>query len=551
MSKSQTEKEPIFIGVAWPYVNGYIHIGHVAGYLLPADITARFYRLRGHDVLMASGSDCHGTPITIEADKENVEPENIVQKYHEEIVTLFDNLDLSFDIYTKTTTKNHEKTVQDVLSAFWDKGLISIKEQKQYYSPESERFLPDRYVIGKCPFCGYEKSRSDQCEECGKLLDQNLIEPKTKLGGKPVELKKTTHAYIEWNKLQPKIKKYVQEYKSGWKEWVVKETENWLKEGLQPRPVTRDLNWGIPLPEKIAKHIPNSESKRIYVWFDAVTGYLSASLEWAQNTNNDWRYFWYNQNSKHYYFMGKDNLVFHTIFWPGQLTVYDENLKLPDVPAINQYLTFEGGKFSKSEGRGVTTADFIAEYGTDPLRFYLTTIMPENSDSSFYWDDFIQKNNSILVGHIGNYIHRTLTLYEKVDFEKQLSKKVVDECEETYSKVIKHLENCEFKKYWECVDQLAKFANQQFDTRQPWVTKKEKATQFKNDGGDLIGLAYAIMLLLIPVMPQSCGYFFEMIGLKPVQTWPEQGELTKRIESNLKKATSVAPQPLFKKFDPV
>ncbi len=499
---------------------------------------------------MASGSDCHGTPITVEAEKEGAAPERIVEKYHEEIVTLFGNLDLSFEIYTKTTTKNHEKVVQYVLTSFWEKNLIEIKKHKQYYATEEKRFLPDRYVIGKCPHCGYEKARSDQCEQCGKLLDQNLIDPKTKLKGKKVELKETTHAFIRWDKLQPQIEKYVKKHKDNWRDWVVKVTENWLKEGLQPRPVTRDLEWGVPIPEKIAKEIPNSESKRIYVWFDAVTGYLSASLEWSQHEpEGDWKDFWYNRKAKHYYFMGKDNLVFHTIFWPGQLMTYDARLNLPDVPAINQYLTFEGGKFSKSEGRGVTTADFIAQYGTDPLRFYLTTIMPENSDSSFYWSDFIQKNNSVLVGHIGNYVHRTLTLYQNADFEKKLSKEVADQCEKTYIKVVKHLEKCEFKKYWQCVDQLAKFANQNFDHKKPWLTKKEDNGQFKKDGGDLIGLAYAIMLLLVPVMPQSCGDFFEMLGLAAEQKWPEEGEFVKQVEAKLSKAQSVAPQPLFKKFE--
>ena len=548
MSFSQRNK--IFIGVAWPYVNGDIHVGHVAGYLLPADITARFFRLRGHKVLMVSGSDCFGTPITVQAEKENVSPEEIVKKYHGQITKLFSGLNLSFDIYTKTTTKNHHHIVQEVLTAFWDQNLISIKKQKQYYSPATGRFLPDRYVEGICPYCGYEEARSDQCENCGKLLDQNLINPHSKIDTGEVILKETTHAFIEWGKLQDKIEKYVEAHKSEWRDWVRTETESWLAGGLKARPVTRDLDWGVAIPEKIAAKLSGSESKRIYVWFDAVTGYLSASLEWAEREGRDWRDFWYGDDLRHYYFMGKDNLVFHTLFWPGQLMVYGEKLHLPDIPAINQYLNLEGKAFSKSRGITVDTQEFIDKYGEDPLRFYLLTIMPENADASFSWGKFFQKNNSVLVGHIGNYVHRTLSIYNRLEIKTGVSDKVRQKCERAFRDSIAFLEKCEFKNYWSVVENLAKYANQYFNECEPWVSKKSDPEKFFKDSADLVALTYVIMLLFSPVTPASAEKYFEMVGLDRKQPWPEPEDLGDLLKDVLTKIQIDNPQPLFKKFEP-
>ncbi len=542
-------KNKIFIGVAWPYVNGNLHVGHVAGYLLPADITARFFRLLGNEVLMVSGSDCFGTPITVEADKKGVSPKEIVNIYHKRNVKLFKNLGLSFDLYTKTDTKNHKEITQDFLKSFWNKGLLEIKKQHQYYSLKSKRFLPDRYVEGTCPNCGFQESRSDQCDNCGSLLDQNLINPVSKIDKSKVVLKETEHLFISWDKLQNKIESYV-DSRTGWRSWVKKETKKWLKEGLKPRAVTRDLDWGVKIPKEIAKSLENSKSKRIYVWFDAVIGYYSASLEWAHKNKSDWKEFWYDSGIKHYYFMGKDNLVFHTIFWPGQLMIYDQKLHLPDLPAINQYLNFEGVKFSKSRGVVVDTAEFIEKYGADALRFYLTTIMPEKSDTSFSWKDFLKKNNNLLVGHLGNYIHRTLSLYKGEKIAAKISDQVIDKCEVALANSIDFLKKSRFKNYYLEIESLAKFANVYFNNCRPWDTKKINKNKFKADGPDLIILTYVLACLLEPITPSASKRYLETVGIKENLLWVNEGELKQFLATQLSEIKIDKPRPFYKKFAP-
>jgi methionyl-tRNA synthetase len=341
----------IFIGAAWPYVNGDLHIGHLAGYLLPADIFSRFCRLCGYETLMVSGTDCHGTPITVEADKRGVKPEDIVSEYTPKIHYLLKLYDLTFDIFTSTTTENHKKITQEFFLRLLKNGYIFKAKQLQYFSPEEKRFLPDRYVEGKCSFCGAEEQRGDQCEKCGRVLNPGeLINPVSKLTKKPVTLKETEHYFLDYSKLQPLIESYVKESKH-WRKWVYEESLAWLKEGLKPRAITRDLDWGIEIPEK---EIPDEmklesfEHKRFYVWFEAVIGYFSASVEWANKNSRDFREFWQNEDCLHYYFMGKDNLSFHTLFWPGQLLGQHMNLNLPYFPWVNNFLFLEGQKFSKS-----------------------------------------------------------------------------------------------------------------------------------------------------------------------------------------------------------
>ncbi|MEK7071137.1 MAG: methionine--tRNA ligase [Patescibacteria group bacterium] len=552
-------KKKIFIGVAWPYVNGELHVGHLAGYLLPADITARFFRATGHDVLMASGSDCFGTPITVEADKKKVTPKEIVDLYHEKDVKLFiEILGLTYDIYTKTDTQNHIQITQDFFLKFLEKNVIIIDTTKQYYSSEDKKFLPDRYVEGKCRLCGFEDARSDQCDNCGKLLEQgDLIDPRSKLTGKKVELKDTQHYFIDWPKLETKLKDYVTPKQSLWKNWVYQETMGWIKNGLKPRAISRDIEWGVPLPiDRIPedKRIDNIENKRLYVWFEAVIGYYSASVEWGEKSGRDWKEFWYGENLKHYNFMGKDNLVFHTIFWPGQLMTYDEKLHLPDVVSINMFLNLKGKQFSKSRGVTIPIVDVVEKYGNDPLRFYLTLIMPENSDSSFTFDDFIEKNNEILVANLGNFIHRSLSLAQGADHNKITSqafteahKKLV---EEAFRNARIHLEKCQFKLYLEEVLKLSAHANKFINDEKVWEQKSVNSEEFYSSLRQLYGFVIALGFLISPIMPKASRELFKQIGVDKQDLWPELGEEAQVIEQLLSHVdTSIKPSLLFKKFE--
>ncbi len=538
----------IVIAVAWPYVNGDLHIGHVAGYLLPADITARFFRATGKEVLMVSGSDCFGTPITVEADKKGTTPEKIVEIYHARNVELFKHLGLTYDLYTKTDTPNHRRITQEFLLAFFKKNLLTVKSQEQYYSEKEHKFLPDRYVEGTCPHCGFTNARSDQCDNCGKLLDQNLIDPRSKFTKEKVVLKETKHLFIEWNKVEPEIKKYV-DLAEGWRPWVLAETKRWLEGGLKPRAVTRDIDWGVEIPEEITKILPDAANKRIYVWFDAVIGYYSASVEWAEKSGKDFVPFW-TEPAKHYYFMGKDNLVFHTIFWPGQLLTFNPKLKLPDMPAINQYLTLGEQKFSKSRGVVVDTAEFIKKYGADSLRFYLTTVMPENADSQFTWEDFYLKNNTLLVDQIGNYFNRTLTIYKDIEnVSSDVSGNVLEKVTEAFAKSSEHLTKSEFKNYLEVILDLTRFANNYFSESAPWKLKKEDVKEFVQKSGDFVLLAYAIGLLLYPITPFAVGELLKTLGLTGEVKWPSTEDTPKFFRSALQSVKIVDPHPLFRKFE--
>ncbi len=522
-------KKNILIGVAWPYVNGELHIGHLAGYLLPADIFSRYNRLIGNNVLMVSGSDCFGTPITIEADKRKLTPTDIATEYHAKDYDLFINvLNLTYDLYTQTNHENHIEVAQDIFVKLIENGYIFVDSTKQYYSPTEKRFLPDRYVVGKCPFCGFEDARSDQCDNCGKLIDHGqLINPRSNLTKEAVELKETQHYFLDWPKLQPFLEEYVKKNGPNWKDWVFQETLGWLKEGLQPRAITRDLDWGVPIPtDRIPadKQIEGVEHKRIYVWFDAVIGYLSASKLWAKNSGNidAWKEFWYDNTvdveNKHYYFMGKDNLVFHTLFWPGQLMGYNKDLHLPDVNSINMFLNFDGKQFSKSRGVTINAKDIVEKYGNDAVRFYLTLIMPETRDSSFNWADFQEKINGILVANLGNFIHRSLSLskgissqeFSKLDTWLEVEEKITL----SFDQARTALEKCEFRNYLEVILQLSSYGNGLVDREKPWELKTSNPERFVEVIKHLYLLVVALGYLMNPLMPTSSNKLLSDLGLK-------------------------------------
>jgi methionyl-tRNA synthetase len=538
----------IFIGVAWPYVNGDLHIGHLAGYLLPADITARFHRYLGDNVLMVSGSDCFGTPITVEAEKKNLTPEELINQYYPKHLEVFEKSGISFDIFTKTITKEHIKITQDFFLNFYKKGYIYKEKVEQYFDPKSERFLPDRYVEGECPYCGFKRSRSDQCDECGRVLEQKEIKnPRNKITGESVILKESEHYFFDLKKVEPFIKEYVKKIGKNWKDWVKKETEGWLSRGLKNRAFTRDLSWGVPLPiSKIPEddRIENIENKRIYVWWEAVIGYLSASVEWAKENNRDWKEFWYNKDSYHYYFMGKDNLPFHTMFWPAELHIYDEKIHLPDRPVINQYLNFGSEQFSKSRGIIVDSGYIIEEYGLDAVRFYLTLIMPEYADTSFSWTDFVERHNSLTIANLGNFINRTINMTEGLNLDSSyIEDKILDEVNNYLNKAKKDLLESRFKDYAETILSLSRFGNGYLSEKTPWKIDDEieKAKILSN----AVFITLTIQAIIKPLLINSYLKLQENLNTS-FNLWPESIDVIKEKFNEVKIKKT---EPLFKKID--
>lgn len=543
----------ILIAVAWPYVNGDLHIGHLAGYLLPSDIVARYHRLRGSRVLMVSGSDCYGTPITVEADKRGVKPADIVQEYHAKDLQLFAKLGISYDLYTTTTTANHTRVTQDIFLKCLEKGVIFKDTTDQYYDPVNNKFLPDRYVEGICPFCGDKQARSDQCDVCGNVLEQGqLIEPKSKLSSVPVELKPTEHYFFDWTKLTAFLESYLPTNQGKWKDWVYAEANQWLKQGLKARAITRDLDWGVEIPtDRIPadQQIAGAENKRIYVWFEAVIGYLSASIEWAeqQGTPEVWRDWWYNPEAKHYYFMGKDNLIFHTLFWPGQLHTYDEKLKLPDVEAINQFLTLEGKKFSKSKGVIVDSDYITSTYGVDSVRFCLGLIFPEFADGNFSWNDYIHKHNDILIGKVGNYINRVLTLGIDVDVSTvKLDQKIIDQAHTLVTAAAVSMEKAVLKPYIETIVEVADLGNKYLSEEKPWLLK-EHPERYAEIIATALYLLLLVLVLAQPVMPGSVATILQFMNVK-LEEW--QPDLASQVMTQLRRVKlTTKPQPLFARID--
>ena len=564
-------KRKILIGVAWPYVNGDLHIGHLAGYLLPADILARFQRITGNDVLMVSGSDCFGTPITVEADKRKVLPKDIVDEYHNKDTELFkDILNLSYDMYTRTDHKNHIEVVQNIFVKMLENDHIFVNTTEQYYSPKEAKFLPDRYVTGTCPNCGFNDSRSDQCDNCGKLIEHGtLINPVSNLTKDAVELKESDHYFINWPKLQPQLKEYVNKNVKNWKDWVGKETLGWLEEGLLPRAITRDISWGVPIPkDRIPENklISNIDEKRIYVWFDAVIGYLSASILWSKEIGEkkkmDWQDFWYDLKTggnskevKHYYFMGKDNLVFHTLFWPGQLMSYDTKLHLPDVVSINMFLDLNGKQFSKSRGVSIGIREMVEEFGNDPVRFYLTLIMPEVRDSSFKWSDFEEKVNGILVANLGNFIHRVLSIGKDADIDEIIKVEISDETaakiEEAFGSARTLVENCEFRSYLGKILELSAYGNGLVDSEKLWELKKSDQKRFIQVMAQLYMVIIALRYLIEPLIPDAAKKLGGFMNLTE-DNWPEVKKADLFVGEKLKLIKLSADiEPLFKKIEGV
>lgn len=408
--------ENILVSVAWPYANADIHVGNITGAYLPADVFARFHRLKGNRVLMVSGTDAHGTPITVRADAEGVSAEEVYRRYHRRFLDLFVKYGLTYDLFTTTHTENHFKVSQDIFLALKQNGYLYTEKEKQWYAPGKARFLPDRYVEGECYICHYPNARGDQCDGCGSLLDSTqLINPRARGGGE-LELRETEHFYLDLGKLAPDLARYLSTSKDHWRPNVINRSRQDIDE-LRGRPITRDLDWGIPVP------VEGWDGKCLYVWFEAVIGYFSASIEWSKNNGKPdaWKDWWYDPNAKTYYFIGKDNIPFHAVIWPAQLMgtrrLYEadpsKTLNLPyDVPA-NEFLNLESQKISGSRNWAVWGLDSVDRYDPDALRYYLIANMPEARDADWAWSEFVARNNNELVATWGNLANRMLSFAYK------------------------------------------------------------------------------------------------------------------------------------------
>ena len=537
--------ERILIGVAWPYANGSLHIGQIAGAYLPADIFARFHRTKGNDVLMVSGSDCHGTPITVRAEKEGRTPSDVVDQFHNEFLTTWNDLGIGFDLFTKTATDNHQKVVHDMFLKLYEQKYIVPGVMELPFDPIRKRFLPDRYVEGTCPICSHDPARGDQCDNCGNTLEPSqLINPRSTLSGAVPEIKESKHLFLRLGAFEEKLKAWI-EPKRSWRKNVRNSSLGWLHNGLRDRAITRDISWGIPVP------VEGFEDKRIYVWFEAVIGYLSASIEWAQNRHEPdaWKPYWTDPETKSYYFLAKDNTPFHTIIWPAMLIGYG-GLNLPyDVPA-NEYLTMSGTKASTSRGWAVWVTDFLARYDADQLRYVLSRNMPETADSEFTWDEFLRKNNGELVATWGNLANRVLTFTYR-NFEGRVpaepsedarsqsllsaARKAVDECGAA-------LEKTQFRKALALTLELAQATNRYLDETEPWKRLKDDRAAAAAALATALGAINALKLLFSPYLPFSSEALDRMLGFDGAiesRGW--------RFEPIPRGQELSRPKPLFKK----
>ena len=538
--------ERIFIGVAWPYANGPLHLGHVTGAYLPADIFARYHRLKGNKVLMVSGSDQHGAPITIRAEQESTTPQEVVDKYHQQFVDCWKKLGISFDLFTTTGTPNHTQVTHDIFLTLLDKGYIYKDKMLQAYCPKCQRFLPDRYLEGTCPYCGFTKARGDECDECGKPLNPwELKDLRCYLCSTPPRSESSEHFFLRLSSFQNKLTDWTKE-QTHWRRNVLGTTWKFLNEGLKDRAVTRDLDWGVIVPQS------GFERKRIYVWFEAVIGYLSASKEWAKLQGDDtaWQAFWQN-DAKSFYFIGKDNIFFHTLVWPAMLMGYG-GLNLPyDVPA-NEFLTIEGKKLSTSRGWAIWLHDYLERYEPDPLRYTLAVNMPETGDSDFSWREFLRRNNNELVATYGNLAHRVLTFaYRNFDGAvpapgelDERSQGLLHGAEVTLDAVDGLLYRCDFKGAVKEVMSLAQEANRYLDEQAPWkAIKTERETSAKSVYTVLSVLA-ALKTIFYPFLPFSSERLHSFLGFDGCVK--EAGWKVQFLPpgQNLRQ-----PQPLFVKLD--
>jgi len=515
---------------ALPYANGPLHIGHLAGVYVPADIFARYLRLKGEEVLFIGGSDEHGVPITIKARQQGVSPQQIVDKYHELIKNSFIDFGISFNVYSRTSASLHHETASEFFKILYEKGEFIEKSSKHYYDEEANQFLADRYITGTCPHCGFEKAYGDQCENCGTSLSPtDLISPKSALSGNTPVLKETKHWYLPLNNYEPWLREWIlEEHSDDWKPNVYGQCKSWIDQGLQPRAVTRDLDWGVDVP------LEDAWGKVLYVWFDAPIGYISATKEWAQKNNTDWEKWWKDPESRLIHFIGKDNIVFHCIIFPSMLK-HEGSYILPDnVPAF-EFLNLEGEKISTSRNWAVWLHEYMADFPgkQDVLRYVLTSNAPETKDNDFTWKDFQARNNNELLAIFGNFVNRTLVLTDKyyngkvpqtMDLTEE-DQTVIREINKFPGRISNSLDSFRFREALTEMMNLARLGNKYLTDQEPWKKFKTEPERV----GTILNLSLQICanlsILSSPFLPFSAEKLRKMLNL-PEMKWSDAGNIT-------------------------
>jgi methionyl-tRNA synthetase len=574
--------EKILVAVAWPYASASIHVGNMAGADLPPDVFARYHRLKGNDVLMVSGSDSHGTPVTVRADQENSTPREVFERYHAEFLETFQRMGLTYDLYTHTDTENHHWVAQTLFTRLLENGYLYTKTEAHPYSVTEGRFLPDRYVEGTCPHCAYDGARGDQCENCGKLLNAiDLVNPRSKNDGSTPEFRETTHYFLDLPALGDRLAAWLDEGKDHWRPQVINFSRNMARD-LQGRPITRDLSWGIPVP------VEGWEDKVLYVWYEAVIGYLSAAIEWAKNRGQPerWREWWYNPDARTVYFIGKDNIPFHSIIWPAILmgarklepTDEGEALNLPyDVPA-NEFLNMESRKVSGSRGWAVWMLDALSRYDPDALRYYLIANAPETRDADFTWEEFVQRNNAELVATWGNLANRVLSFaYRNFDGAvpepgelTESDQALLDHIDGSFETIGALLDACKLRAALTETMAVAREVNRYLDEQAPWFQIKQERAAAARSVYVALRAVDSLKILTNPFLPFSSqklhdmlGYDGSIVGRQYISTFEEENRAHQALcydgsaivgrwePSQLPPGQALLkPKPLFKKLDP-
>ncbi|MDN3687342.1 methionine--tRNA ligase [Cyclobacterium jeungdonense] len=516
---------------ALPYANGPLHIGHLAGCYIPSDIYVRYLRLQDKDVVYVCGSDEHGVAITIKAKNEGISPQEVVDRYHGIMKESFQKFGISFDHYSRTTSPVHHETAGQLFKDLYDKGEFVVQETEQYYDEEAGQFLADRYIEGTCPHCGYSEAYGDQCEKCGSSLSPtDLIQPKSKLSGNTPVLKMTKHWFLDLGKYTPFLKQWIlEEHAKDWKNNVLGQCRSWLEagEGLQARSMTRDMDWGIPVP------LPEAEGKVLYVWFDAPIGYISSTKEWAKEKGRDWEPYWKDKDTKLVHFIGKDNIVFHCITFPAILKTHGDFI-LPDNVPANEFLNLEGQKISTSRNWAVWLHEYLDEFPgqEDVLRYVLTANAPETKDNDFTWKDFQARNNNELVAIYGNFINRAVVLTHKYFDGKvpaqhdlqPVDQEVLSVLKEYPGKISGSLEKYRFREALAYMMDFARTGNKYLADTEPWKTIKVDADRTATILSIALNIAANLSIISAPFLPFTAEKIKKMLGLK-VLNWSDAGQM--------------------------